>query len=38
MFLAQKNEKCGLKKYDKVVSKSKMKKKTSTEEFINEVH
>jgi hypothetical protein len=35
----QKNEKCGLRKYVKVVSKYKLKNKVSSnEEFINEVH
>jgi hypothetical protein len=35
----RKNEKCGLKKYVKVVSKLKLKNKTSwNEEFISEVH
>jgi hypothetical protein len=34
-----KSEKCGLKKYVKVVSKLKLKNKTSSnEEFMNEVH
>jgi len=34
-----KNEKCGLKKYVEVVSKLKLKNKTSwNEEFISEVH
>jgi hypothetical protein len=35
----RKNEKCGLKKYVKVVSKLKIKNKTSSKKlFINEVH
>jgi hypothetical protein len=38
-FVTQKNEKCGFKKYVKVLSKKKFKNKTSAnKEFISEVH